>query len=95
MSPLLSDQLPVPTKDGVGRDERGNFGQGASADGFAPDRKSATLIVGQPKSSATELLLEDAVFFLKILDDCVLMAADPAGHGGNEDLPGLEHRRHP
>jgi hypothetical protein len=60
-----------------------------------PRTASRTLIVGEPESSATELLLEDAILLSEILDDCVLMAADPAGKGGNEDLPGLEHRRHP
>ena len=46
MGPLLSNELPVPPKDGVGSDERSNFGERASA--------------------------------------------NPAGHGGDEDLPRLE-----
>ncbi len=58
-------------------------------------RPGATLIVGQPESSASELLLQDAVLFSEILDDCVLMAADPAREDGHEDLPGLVDRRHP
>ncbi len=95
MSPLLGDELPMPTQDGVGRDERSNFGEGLSADGLAADSKTATLIIGQPESSVPELLLEDSVLLSEVFDDCVLMAADPAGQGGNEDLPGLEHRRHP
>ena len=31
-SPLLGNELPVPTEDGVGSDERGNFGEGAPAE---------------------------------------------------------------
>ncbi len=66
----------------------------ATPDGLAANREPPTLIVGQPELSATELLLQDAVLFSEILDDCVLIAADPAGEGSHEDLPGLEHRRH-
>jgi hypothetical protein len=51
----------VATKDGVGRDERSNFGEGASPDGLAANRKPATLIVGQAESSRPELMLEDSV----------------------------------
>ena len=51
--------------------------EGASADGFTSDRKPATLIVGQPKSPTTELLLENTILLSEILDDCVLMTANP------------------
>ncbi len=50
-----------PTKDRVGRDERSDFGEGASSDGFAPHGQSATLIIGQAETLPTELLLEDSV----------------------------------
>jgi hypothetical protein len=90
VGPLLSDELPVPTKDGVGRDERGNFGESPSSDSFAPDCKSATLSIGQAESPATELLPENSVLLSEVFDDGVLLATDPAGQGGNEDLPGLE-----
>ncbi len=95
-SPLLGDELSMPTKDGVGSDERSNFGKGASSDGFAADSEPATLIIGQPESSATELLLLDAVLFSEVFDNCILLTADPAGQGGYEDLPRLKngcHRR--
>ncbi len=95
MGPVLGNQLPVPTKNRVGGDERSNICEGTSTDGFAADREPATLIVGQPESSTPELLLQDAVLFSEILDDYVLMAADPAGEGGHEDLPGLEDGGHP
>jgi hypothetical protein len=91
----LSDELPVPTKDGVGRDKRGDFGEGASANGLAPDRKPATLGIGQAKSPAAELLPENPILLSEVFNDCILLMANPAGQGGNENLPGLEHRRHP
>jgi hypothetical protein len=73
-----SDQLPVPATDCVGSDERRNFAESPTPDGFASNREPATLIVGQPESSTSELLLEDAVLFSEIFDDCVLFTTDPA-----------------
>jgi hypothetical protein len=95
VGPFLSDELPVPTKDGVGSDERSNFGEGPSSNGLAADGESASLRVGQSESSATELLLENTILLSEILDDRILLAAHPAGQGGDEDLPGLKDGGHP
>jgi hypothetical protein len=35
-------------------------------------------------------LLENSVLLSEVFDDGILLAADPAGQGGNEDLPGVE-----
>ncbi len=95
MGPLLGNELPVPTEDGVGSDERGDFGKGTAADCFASHGQSASLIIGQPESSATELLLENSVLLSEVFDDCILLAADPTGERSNEDLPGMEDGGHP
>jgi hypothetical protein len=42
-----------------------------------------------------DLLLQDTVLFPKIIDDRVLLTRDPSGHRGHENLPWLNHRRHP
>ncbi len=57
--------------------------------------QSASLIIGQPESPATELLLENSVLLSEIFDDCVLLAADPTGERCHKDLPGLEDGGHP
>ena len=80
MGPLLSNELAMPPEDSVGSDERSNFGEGASSKGLASNRESAALIVGQSKSLATELLLQDTVLFSEILDDRILLSGDPARH---------------
>ena len=95
MGPFLGNELSMPTKDGVRSDERSNFGESPSSNSLAPHRKSSALSVGQSKSSATELLLQDSVLLAEIIDDRILLTADPAGQGGNEDLPRLENGRHP
>ena len=43
----------------------------------------------------TELLLQDAVLLAQILDHRILLASDPAGERGYQDLPGLEDGCHP
>ncbi len=93
--PLLGNELSVPTQDRVGSDDRCHLDERPSPDGFTPNRESAALVVGQSESSATELLLENAVLFAKIVDGRVLLARDPSSHRGHEDLPWIEHGRHP
>jgi hypothetical protein len=94
VGPLLGNQLPMPTKDGVWRDDRRDFGEGSSSDGLAPHGQSASLTVGQSESSATELLLQNSVLLVEVLDDRILLAADPASQSGHQDLPGLKNNGH-
>ncbi len=95
VGPLLGNELAVPTKDGVGSDERSNFGEGASSNSLAPHGKPSALSVGQSKSSGTELLFQDSVLLSEEFDDGILVAGDPSGQGGNENLPGLNDGGHP
>jgi hypothetical protein len=95
VGPLLSNELPVPAKDGVWSDERSDLRKRAPSNGLATDGQSASLVVGQPEAPAAELLLENPVLFTEILDDCVLLAADPARQRGHEDLPGLKDGGYP
>ncbi len=95
MGPLLGNELPMPAEYGVWSDERSNCNKGSSPNGLAAYGKSSALIVSQSKPSATELLLQNAIFLAEELDDGILLAADPASHGGNEDLPGLKGGGHP
>ena len=85
----------MPAEDRVGRDQRGNLGKGAPADSLAPDGKTATLVIGQPESPATELLPEDSILLTQILNYRILLAGDPSGQGRNEDLPRLNDGGHP
>ena len=44
------------------------------------------LVIGESEASATELFLQDAILFDEILDDLGLVAVDPAGERGEEQL---------
>ncbi len=52
-------------------------------------------MIGQSEPSATELLLENAVFLLEVFDDRILLTGDPTCHSSDEDLPGLKDGGHP
>ena len=95
VGPLPGNELPVPTEDRIGCDERCDLRQGSPSDGFASHGQAASLVVGQPEASATKLLLEDSVLLAEIFDDRILLTADSAGQGGNEDLPWLQSDGHP
>jgi hypothetical protein len=51
-------------------------------------------MIGLSELSATELLLENAVFLLEVFDDRILPASDPTGHGSDKDLPGVKDNGH-
>jgi hypothetical protein len=42
-------------------------------------RQSTALSVGEPQTSGAELLPQDAVLFLKIIDDIALLLVHPTG----------------
>ncbi|MCP3997678.1 MAG: hypothetical protein GY722_21855 [bacterium] len=58
------------------RQFRNDLYDATSPDGLASDGEPASLRIGQPVSSATELLLQDSVLFAEILDDRILLTAD-------------------
>ena len=68
---------------------------GASSDGLPSNGQSPSLIVCQAESSSAELLLQNSILLAEILDNRILLTGDPAGHGGDEDLPGLKDDGHP
>jgi hypothetical protein len=85
----------MPAKDGVGSDERRHVDERTPTEGLAEHGQPSALFIGQPEALSAELLLEDAVLFPEIIYGRILLARDPPGHGGHEDLPGLEDRCHP
>ena len=93
--PLIGNELPMPAKYRVGRYERSDVGERPPTEGIAEHGEASTLIVGQSQTFAPQLLLEDAALLSQVVDRSILLASDPAGHRGDEDLPWVEHGRHP
>ena len=58
--------------------------------GFA--RQPNALGVGEALGFATELLKENAILFLEVFDDSLLVSAHPAGDGEQEELELSRHR---
>jgi hypothetical protein len=49
-------------------------------------RKTAAFRVGEPQAVAAEVGFEDAVLFLEVGDDVLLVPLEPTGDHGDEDM---------
>jgi len=76
---VLRYKLAVPTEDGVWRDDGIEALENLPRDASSLRGQPATLVIGEPQLSVTELLSENAVLLEKILDHGMLPAVDPAG----------------
>jgi hypothetical protein len=55
---------------------------------------ASTPVVGEPETARAELFPEDAILFLKIVDDLQRLLVHPAGERHDEKLKHLGKRRH-
>ena len=76
---LPRDQLSMPAQECVRRDERFESTERLPPEGLGVRNQAAALGVSQPETARAELLPEDAILFLKILDDVTPLLADPPG----------------
>ena len=83
----------IPAQEGVRRNQRGDLVQALAAKRVGERRKAAAFRVGEPQSAATEVGFEDAVLFLEVGDDVLLVPLEPAGDHGDEDMQ--DHGRSP
>src|ERR1035438_4092171 len=89
--PLFGDQDTEPT-EGIWSDERGQFPKAAPADELGFARQPDSLGVDEALGFATELFKENAILFLKVFDDRLLVLAHPAGDRDQEELELSRHR---
>jgi hypothetical protein len=64
----------------------------ASADELGFARQPDSLGVGEALGFATELFQENAIFFLEVFDNSLLVSAHPAGDRDQEELELSRHR---
>ncbi len=92
--PLVGNQSSMPPENRVRCHDRGDLGQDPVSDGFSFRCQTTSLGVGQAKTSPAELLLQYLILFAEVLDHGILVAADPASGGNDEDLPWTNHPCH-
>ena len=67
-------------------DECGQSLKAAPADELGFARQPDALGVGEALGFATELFQENAIFFLEVFDDSLLVSAHPAGDSDEQEL---------
>src|SRR5690606_27150608 len=89
---LGSNELPIPAKERVGRDDSAELKQLHSGELFGGARKPPALGVGEPQAPGPELLSQHAVFGLEVFDGLLLLAVEPAGRDQQNEAQGEGHR---
>jgi hypothetical protein len=67
----------MPSKNGVGRDERRHVSQHGASESLTQDRESATLRIGQSQPAPSQLCFQRPIFFAKEGDHTMLLALQP------------------
>ncbi len=89
--PLLGDELPVPAEDRLRRDDRRELVEHAPAEWDAADGEPDAIVIIQAELAPAERRFEDAVLLAEVLEDALLVAAEPAGEEDGEDLDDRGH----
>lgn len=88
---LLGDQLPVPSQQGVRRDNAGDLGKSFSSQRFGLYGQSPALIVMEANSPVTELLSQHPILLAQIFNDLQLAVVHPPGDGDQQKPEWVEH----
>ena len=88
---LLRDELPVPAKQRVRRDDGRDFSESRSPDRMSVPRKSASLCIRESNSSSAELLAQHKVLRLQLRDQLALLAVQPSRQNEEHELNGKMH----
>ncbi|MBA3976491.1 MAG: hypothetical protein C0504_19975 [Candidatus Solibacter sp.] len=91
---LLGNQLAVPGKQGLRRDDGRHFRKDGTPQPVGLGGQPAALIVIQSGAFAVELFPEDSIFFAQVLDDLQLALAHPAGDRDQEEPEWIQQFRH-
>ena len=81
--PFPRDQLPMPPENRVGRDDRGDLTESATAQPVSVHRQPTAFLIGQTDPAA-QVRAEDAVFFDQIGNRLLPLVGPPAGHRHHE-----------
>src|SRR5215475_4598906 len=88
---LLGDQLPMPSQQGLRRDNAGDLGKSLSSQRFGLDGQSPALIVIEAHSPPTELFSKHPILLAKIFNDLQLAVVHPPGDSDQQKSEWVEH----
>jgi hypothetical protein len=87
---LLGDQFPMPSKQGLRRDNGGDLGQDLAPQRFGPNGQSAALIVIEANSPATELFSKNPILLMQLVNNQQLTLVHPPGNGDQHEPEWVE-----
>ena len=94
ISPFLCDELTMPGKRHIRCHQCFDFVEHLSGNDFSLRGQSYALFVSEPKTLSIKLILGNTIFFDQIVDDCLLLAVEPAGQGDGQKLEIIYDVRH-
>ena len=77
----------MPAQDRVRIDEDHHVRQGSPPEAVARRGESASVRIGQARTSSAQVFFEDAVLFRQVFDYLKLVAIHPPSQGHEEDPP--------
>src|SRR5262245_26203556 len=83
---LLSDELFVPAHEGIRGGERGQRFETIATNWKGEGCETMAFGIGESDTSPTKLRMEGSILFQEIGNNLLLVAIDPAGDHGEEDL---------
>jgi hypothetical protein len=75
---FLGDEPPVPSQEGLRRNDRSDFAKKAPPERLRLSRQAPALIVVQAEAFGSQLLAQHLVFFAEIVDGVALLLAQPS-----------------
>ena len=84
----------MPSQDGVWREDGRDFPQSFATDGMSLYGKQSTLVIVKQQSLLSELLQQGLDLSVLELNDLLLPLVHKAAEGRQQDVPGLEQKRH-
>jgi hypothetical protein len=81
----------VPSQDRLRRHDARELIQYAATESNSASREAGSFGIGETEPATLKLALQDAVLFLQVLEDALLVAVDPAGEDDGENVEDRGH----
>jgi len=81
----------VPSLDRLRRHDARELIQYAATESNSANREAGSFGIGETEPATLKLALQNAVLFLQVLEDALLVAVEPAGEDDGQDLKDGRH----